>query len=110
MTKPQNNDINPLMSNHEGPPRLGWLRVGLPNETPEDQIEESARRVAEYFLEGVQVKPGDFIAVGTIVELSLSITGIRDLRPREELTPEELAERIRMEDAYHEFEPDEELK
>lgn len=97
------------MSNHEreGSPRLGWLRVGIPNETPDDQVEGAARAVAEYHYEGVKFEPGDYVHVGTIVELRLSVTGLRDLKPIEELTAEELEERIRMEDAYHDFEFDE---
>ncbi|MBI4098070.1 MAG: hypothetical protein HY426_03445 [Candidatus Levybacteria bacterium] len=53
---------------------------------------------------------GDYLVVGTVVEANLSIEGKRQLKPMEELNPDELEERIRMEDAYHDFEFEEDLK
>ncbi len=96
------------MSNPEGGPRQqGWFRMGVPNETPEDLIEPFARQVDGYFLKGVVFESKDIAPIGTVVEISMSITGWRELTPRESLSPEELEERDDMEFVFHEFTPDE---
>lgn len=93
--------------NPENSLRLGWLRIGIPNETPVDQIDELIQEVAEYKLEGVVYTSGDFEEMGTIIEASLKTTGLKDLKPGEELTPEELELRNRIDEMFHDFEFDE---
>lgn len=87
----------------EMPPRReGVLRFGVPNESSPDQILAAASRITGHLFEGAVFREPDYV-VGTIVTLTISITGIRDLKPREKLTPQELVERDFVAEFFHDF-------
>jgi hypothetical protein len=93
--------------NPEQSPKPGWLRIGVENEISIEKIDNLVQKVAEYKLEGVIYSPGDYTEMGTIIEASMKAIRFRDLKPREELSPEEQIIRDEIEELYHEFEFDE---
>lgn len=95
------------MSNSEGGPKPGWLRFGVPNDATDEQVEAFSPVVAAYFLEGVIFDPMTGIERnGTVVELSLRFTAIRELEPYDGLTPDGQEERDDMEFVLHDIEFD----
>jgi len=87
----------------EMPPRReGVLRFGVPNDSSPDQILAAALRITNHLFEGAVFNNPDYV-MGTIVTLTISITGIKDLNSREKLTPQELAERDFTVEFFHDF-------
>jgi hypothetical protein len=91
----------------ESSPKLGWLRIGVENETPLEEIDGLIQKVADYKLEGVIYIPGNYSQMGTVIEASIEAVGLRDLELLEELSLEEKIERDEINRLYHEFEFDE---
>lgn len=85
------------------PVRIGWLRLGFPNETPEEQVHTATRRIVDHLFQDAMFEPEDLHVIGTVVEVRLSLTAVRDLKPREELSPEELEVRDLMVRTFNDF-------
>lgn len=90
----------------ENPLRPGWLRIGLPNDTTDEEVDGLVFEVADYKLEEAVYISGDYTRIGTIIEASVMSRGFRILRPDEELSRFEIDERERINDMYHDFEYD----